>query len=298
MLHRLPALLLILLPLLGVPACSTNPATGERQLNFMSTEQEISLGSEAEPQFLQSYGGEIPDPQIQSYVSDLGQRLAAVSERPDLPWEFHAVNSEVINAFALPGGKIFITRGLISQMNNEAQLAGVLGHEVGHVTAQHIGQQMSRRMAIGAGVALTSAALGIAAQTTGEEWLQLLGVGVGVGGTVGGSLYALDFGRDQESQADELGLRYMTKLGYNPLAQVQVMEILAQAGGGGGGGPEFLATHPYPETRIKRLHEQIEEQYPKADRPGAYKFGEAEFQRKVLDRLDDLPPPAPAPKQQ
>jgi len=278
--RRLLAVALALL--LGASVgCSTNPATGQSQLNMMSTSQEIAIGNEAAPNFLRDYGGPIPSPEINSYVSDLGQRLAAESERPDLPWEFHAVDSSVINAFALPGGKVFITRGLLVKMNNEAQLAGVLGHEIGHVTAQHIGQRMTQATIL-QGVIV---GLGVAGQVSDEQWLEILGVGA----QVGGSVYLLQYGRSHEHQSDELGLRYMTRLGYNPVGQIQVMEILSDASGGARP-PEFLSTHPYPESRIERLESIIQEKYPDYDNPAKYQFAQDRFQREVLDRLKDLPP--------
>lgn len=260
--------------------CSVNPATGERQLNMMSEDQEISIGKQAAPGFLSEYGGEIPSDDIRLYVEELGTRLAEVSERPDLPWEFHVVDSEVINAFALPGGKVFMSRGLLAKMKNEAQLAGVLGHEIGHVTAQHIGQQMTRQQLIALGVV----GLGVGAQFSDEDWVKILGAGAGVGG----GLYMLSFGRDQEAQADELGVRYMSKLGYNPIGQVQVMEILKGASEGGGP-PEFLSTHPLPDTRIRKLEKLIQEKYPDYNNPQRYSFYEDRFQRKVLAKLKDLP---------
>ena len=276
----LPAVML----LATVAGCSTNPATGEKQLNWVSTEREKSLGAEAAPQFVQQYGGDIPSASIQKYVSDIGHRLAEISERPDLDWEFHAVDSSVINAFALPGGKVFITRGLMEELRSEAQLAGVLGHEVGHVTAQHIGQQMTRAMIItGIGVGV-----GVAGQQTDEDWLTVLGVGT----SVGGGLYLLSYGRNQETQSDELGVRYMTRLGYNPIGQVQVMKVLKRASGGGGAGPEFLATHPYPDTRIKHLNKVIKEQYPDYKDPQKYRVYRDRYKATVLDELKRLPPAA------
>jgi len=278
-LARAAAAALAAVTLAALVACSVNPATGQRQFNVLSRQQEIRLGEEASPQFLEQGGGELPDPEVVRYVRDLGQRLAEISERPALPWEFHVLDSSVINA--RPGGKVFITRGLIEKMENEAQLAGVLGHEIGHVTAQHIGQQMSQSLLItGIGVGI-----GIAGEETDEDWLKVLGAGT----AVGGNLYLLKFGRDQESQADTLGLRYMTKLGYNPVAQVQVMRILKQASGAAGG-IEFLSTHPLPDTRIERLEEQIREQYPRYDDPAAYSFHADRFQQRVLDPLAKLPP--------
>lgn len=271
-------------------ACSTNPATGQRQFNIISTDQEIALGQQNSPKFVASYGGDIPSSSINAYVTDLGNRLAAVSERKDLPWEFHVVDSPVINAFALPGGKVFMSRGLLAKMTNEAQLAGVLGHEIGHVTAQHIGQQMSRAMA----VQIAGVAIGIAGSQSDEEWAQVLGASA----AVGGSLYLLKFGRDQESQADELGLRYMTKIGYNPAAQIQVMQILREESKGQGRSPEWMATHPLPDTRIKRLDALIKKRYPDFEDVNKYQFHVERFRTSVLNPLAQLPPPRHDPEAQ
>ncbi len=265
----------------AMTGCQLNPATGQSNFNVLSEQQEIALGQESEPDFIQAYGGEIPSPQVRNYVSNLGQALAQQSERPGLPWTFHALDSDVINAFALPGGKVFITRGLMTKLSSEAELAGVLGHEIGHVTAQHIGQQMSQQIAIQIGLA----GIGVATQASNKDWVKVLGVGAQAGGT----LYTLSFGRGQETQADELGLRYMTRLGYNPVGQIRVMEALQKASGGGGGGPEFLATHPYPETRINHLNELVRKEYPGYDQPGKYKFEPDAYRVNVLEPLKKLP---------
>ncbi len=277
---------------LSLGGCVTNEATGDVSLNLLSQEQEIQIGADAEPQFVDENGGLIPSPAIRQYVEDLGQRLAAVSERPELPWNFNVLDSPVINAFALPGGKVFITRGLMSQMTNEAQLAGVLGHEVGHITAQHVNARMSQQM-VWQGIATGVA---VAGEATDNDTLRILGVGT----SVGSGVYLLKFGRDQETQSDELGVRYMTKLGYNPWGQVQVMQILDQAQGDGGG-PEFFATHPLPQTRIDDLEQHIAENYPKAPRPGRdqdtygendlYRMGEQAFEQNILQPMRKLPPP-------
>lgn len=283
---QLLAGLVLLMSLLTLTACSVNPATGQRQFNMVSQGQEISLGQQAEPEFLAQYGGDVPSPQVAQHVSALGAELAKHSERADLPWSFHVVNSPVINAFALPGGKVFVSRGLLEKMSNEAQLAGVLGHEIGHVTAQHIGQQMTRQM----GVQAVGAAIGIAGQQTNNQYLQVLGVGA----QAGGGLYLLKFGRDQESQADELGMRYMTRLGYSPLGQLQVMQIL-KAEMGSAAGAEILSTHPLPDTRIQRVQAIIKSTYPDAANTSAYRLDPETYKRQVLDPLSKLPP-APAPK--
>lgn len=267
--------------LLLTGGCSTNPATGQMQLNILSESEEIHLGEESAPEFLAAYGGELPDAQVVAHVRTLGQQLAAVSERSQLPWEFEVVDSDVINAFALPGGKVFISRGLLASMTNEAQLAGVLGHEVGHVTAQHVGQQMTQAMGLQLGLAVAGITL---QSTTDDELLATLGI---VGGQVAGGVYLLKYGRDQEHQADELGLRYMSRLGYDPIGQVQVMQILKTASGGGTG-IEMLSTHPLPDSRIKRLQALIQQQYPGSG-GSAYGLGQERFENEVLDRLKRLP---------
>lgn len=266
--------------------CQTSPATGQSQLNVLTEQEELEIGEELGPEFLAENGGPIPSDTIQRYVSDLGVELAAVSERPDLPWEFHAVDSAVINAFALPGGKVFVSRGLLMQMENEAQLAAVLGHEIGHVTDQHIGQQMSRAVAAQFGLGLLGYAV------SGQDWGQVVGIGVEL--ATGFTL--LSFSREQENVADVLGMRYMTDLGYNPLAAVEVMEILRQAGGAGG--VEWLSTHPAPDTRVRRIQDIIEQDYPEARDTGRYSYHRDRFQRTVTQELETLPPPQHDPQQQ
>ncbi|MEX2214213.1 MAG: M48 family metallopeptidase [Phycisphaeraceae bacterium] len=265
----------------GLNSCTTNPATGKSQVNALSEEKEISLGNEAAPQFLSEGGGELPSPTIVNYVRGLGMQLAQVSERKDLPWEFHVLDSKVINAFALPGGKVFISRGLLERMGNEAQLAAVLGHEVGHVTALHIGQQMAQAM----GVQIIAGLLGTAGEATDSDALRVLGAG----GQVGGGLYLLKFGRDQESEADMLGIRYMTRLGYNPIGMMQLMDILKGASGGGSQW-QILATHPDPELRYNDAARIIMQNHPTAKDPAAFKYNEAQFQQVVIAGLKKLPP--------
>lgn len=267
-------------------ACATNPVTGERQLALISEAQEIEIGREAAAQIPATLGL-VDDEELQHYVARVGLELARQSERPELPWSFGAVDDPTPNAFALPGGFIFVTRGLLGLMNSEAQLASVLGHEIGHVTAEHIGEQMGQQLIL-EGV-LTG--LGVAVSNT--QWAQVLGVGAEAGGTV----YLLKFGRDQESEADELGLRYMAELNYNPLGQVQVMRILEEAGQGASRPPEWLSTHPEPGTRIERLEKIIPRQFPNYDKPdGRFRFGEESFEQNVLSRLRQLPPPQHNPK--
>jgi predicted Zn-dependent protease len=264
--------------------CSVNPATGQRQFNMYSDrEAEIALGAKSAPEFLKSYGGPIPDPEIRGYVDDLGQKLAAQSERPDLPWHFTVVDSALLNAFALPGGQVFVSRALLGKLSTEAQLAGVLGHEIGHVTAQHHGQQRTRAtvmQVIGVGVAVVG-------EESDQEWVKILGVGT----TVGGTLYLLSYGRNQETQSDELGLRYMTRLNYTPMAMREVMQVFQdEAGKGGAARITWLSTHPLPQQRVKAVQELILKRYPDYKTPDKYNANAASYKNTVLDRLAKLPP--------
>lgn len=221
-------------------ACSTNPTTGRSQFNALSRDDEIKLGTQASPEMTAEFGGRVNDAELQAYVTRIGRALAAKTEgdAPSLPWEFTLLDSDVINAFALPGGKVFVTRGLAVRMNNEAQMAGVLGHEVGHVTARH----MNDRMANATGVNILAVIAGVA---TGRDEVAQAAAQLGNVALMAGS-------REEENEADTLGMRYMMRIGYDPKGQMQVMQILADASKGPRA-PEWLSTHPYPEERVKRI---------------------------------------------
>jgi predicted Zn-dependent protease len=227
-------------------SCVVNPATGERQLTLMSEGQEIQMGQDADPDIVASMGL-YPDQGLQTYVQELGEELATSSERPDLPWTFRVLDDPVINAFALPGGYIYVTRGILAYLDSEAELAGVLGHEIGHVTARHSVNQISR-----AQVAQLGLGVGMILAPELQQFEGLASASLG--------LLFLKFGRDDERQADELGVRYMSRLGYDPAQLSGVMGMLGRvtAGGEGGRTPEWLSTHPNPENReatILRLAE-------------------------------------------
>lgn len=279
----------------GLGGCSYNPATGQRQFAVLSREDEIAMGSEAAPQFRQEMGGPIPDQQLQAYVTDLTKRLAAHTEgdNPSLPWEVSFLNSGDINAFAIPGGKVFITRGLVEKMTNEAQLAGVMGHEVGHVTARHTAQQVSKAAILTGAVAVA----GVVVSQSGDE--RVRGVGqVGVPAlAVGGNLVMLSFGRSDELEADRLGVRYMTKLDYDPKGLRQVMELF-QRMSAGGGQPSFLSTHPDPGARIQQIDGLLGGEYAFTQNNPKYQLQEERFRQNVLARLNALPPAPKAQPQQ
>jgi predicted Zn-dependent protease len=230
--------------LLFAHGCAVNPATGRRELSLMGEGREIAMGREADESISASLGL-VDDPDLQAYVADVGARLAATSERPGLPWSFKVVDDPVVNAFALPGGFIYLTRGILAHFESEAELAGVFGHEIGHVTARHSVSQMSRQQ------------------------LQQIGLGVGMilsedvrryGGLVsaGMGLLNLSYSRGDETESDELGVRYMGRTGYDPTALVGVFQMLASVSGGGDGRvPEWTLTHPYPENREAHIQEVI-----------------------------------------
>lgn len=212
---RLFVLALITLTLAG---CAVNPVTGKKELSLLSEPEEIRMGLESYPVATQASGGEFRDKELNAYVNRVGKNLAKKSHRPHLDYEFNVVNDSGVNAYALPGGKISITRGLLSRMDNEAQLAGVLGHEIGHVTARHAAAGYTRSVIAGVVMATGYVALE-ASDVEGKELI------AGGGALLTGALL-MKYSRDQERQSDDLGLDYMAEAGYNPEGFVQTMEIL------------------------------------------------------------------------
>jgi predicted Zn-dependent protease len=240
--------ILALVLLIALAGCAVNPATGARELSFVGEGQEIAMGQQSDPGIVAQMGL-YPDSAVQRYVRDIGLRMAAVSERPDLPWTFRVLDDPTVNAFALPGGFVYITRGILTHLNSEAQLAGILGHEIGHVTARHSVSQMSRTQ-----LAQLGLAVGMVFSETVRDYGGLAAQGIG--------LLSLSYGRDDELESDHLGLRYMTRLGYEPRELAGVMDMLARHStlhaGEGGRVPEWMSTHPYPENRIERIFAEIE----------------------------------------
>ena len=226
-------------------ACATNPATGRRQLALMSVEQEIAMGREAHQEILQSMGA-YDDPELQAYVDRIGQRLAQASERPDLPWTFTVIDDPSVNAFALPGGFIYLTRGILGYMRSEAEMASVLGHEIGHVTARHSVERISKAQLANIGLVA-----GMILSPEMRSYGDLAQTGLGV--------LFLKFSRDDERQADDLGFRYLNQAGYEPREMVEMFRVLDRVSEGSGAGrlPDWLATHPSPTNRIDRLQQAI-----------------------------------------
>ncbi|HSK20882.1 MAG TPA: M48 family metalloprotease [Longimicrobiales bacterium] len=241
--------LLASMPLLAVlplsSGCATNPVTGERQLALISESQEIQMGQEAAVQAAQSIGL-VEDAALQSYVARIGSTMAAQSERPDLPWSFQVVDDPTPNAFALPGGPIFVTRGILALMGSEAELAGVLGHEIGHITARHSVTLLSRAQ-------LAQLTLGVGSILVPEiaQLGQLAGAGL--------QLLFLSYGRDAERQADDLGFGYALRQNYDVREMVNMFAQLQRASQAAGQSPlpTWLASHPYPEERIERIQQAL-----------------------------------------
>ena len=222
-------------------ACAVNPATGKRELMLVSEGQEIQMGAQYDSQVVASIGV-YPDPALQTYVTDVGKRLAAASERPNLAWTFRVVDDPSVNAFAIPGGHVYITRGILAHMTNEAELAAVMGHEIGHVTARHTAQQMTQQQLAGLGLAIGTIASSRIARYAGQasQALQVL---------------FLKFSRDDENQADQLGIRYSSRANYDSREMVDVMQMLDRIQAQSGSKlPEWLATHPDPGNRVAHIN--------------------------------------------
>ena len=228
-----------------VAACATNPATGGRMFTLISESQEIEMGRAYSEQIAATMP-QYDDSNLQAYVERIGQSLAATSERPHLPWSFVVLDDASVNAFAVPGGYLYVTRGILTHFNSEAELAAVLGHEVGHVTARHSVEQLSRQQLLGG-------LLGIGAILS-DNVAGLSGLGATAIG-----IFGLSHSRSDEHQADELGVRYALRDGYDPREAIGVHTMLGRQTElrGGRGIPNWLATHPSSADRIDRIRAQV-----------------------------------------
>lgn len=227
-----------------------NPVTGEQQYISLSTRQEIVLGLQAAPQMLAQYGGLYPDQRYQDLIDKVGFRIVENSDAANTGWqfEFHLLSdSRTINAFALPGGQVFITAGLLQRLSTEGQIASVLAHEISHVIARHGAQQMAKSD-------LTQGL--ISAVLVASEDASAAQIAAAIGQMVN-----MKYGREDELQSDELGVRLMSQAGYDPRAMVEVMQILDQASNGMRP-PEFFSTHPNPDNRVQQIQEAIRQQFP------------------------------------
>ena len=256
---------------LTIAACATNPATGKKEISLMSEAQEIELGKNMDGEVRREMGV-YEDAELQRYVESVGMKLAQASQRPNLPWHFTVVDEPAINAFALPGGYIYITRGILPYLDTEAELAGVLGHEIGHVTARHSAQQYTKATTAGIGVQLLSIFVPEARPLQGITE-QALGV------------LFLKYGRDDELQADRLGVDYTAKTGWNPAGVGGMLRTLArldEATGSRRGVPNWLSTHPAPADRVERIQAYISESGARpVGTSGTANAGEATWERRI-----------------
>ncbi len=243
--------------------CQVNPVTGEKQFSLVSQEEAKTMGLNYSKQIEKEMGESVKDEQLQAYVNSVGQKIAAVSHNPTYGFSYKAIDHNSVNAFALPGGYIYITTGLLKELNSEAQLAAVLGHETAHVTARHIESQITNSYIMSIGVN----ALGSANSAAGSL------------GEIVASLQSMSFSRADEKQADAVGLGYMVKAGYTPNGMIETMEILQKQSNSRT--IEFFSTHPSPENRIGLLKEEIFNNRYSTNG----KIGKEEYFLKVTDRL-------------
>jgi predicted Zn-dependent protease len=233
-----------------------NPVTGEKQHINITEDQEIALGVQAAPEMAEQYGGLHPDQRARQIVDAVGKRVVdrSVVSKTNYPFEFHLLaDGETVNAFALPGGQVFITYGLYKRLQTEGQLAGVLGHEIGHVVARHGAEHIAKQQLT---EGLTGAVVLSTYDPSNPTSQQAAMIAM-----LAGQLVNMKFGRDDELESDQLGVRFMSEAGYDPRALMVVMRILEEASGGARP-PEFFSTHPNPDNRVERIQEAIQDQFP------------------------------------
>lgn len=226
-------------------SCTVNPVTGKKQFMLVSEEQEKAMGLQYNPQVLASMGV-YEDPKLQAFINEKGKAMGRISHRPNLEYHFKIVDSPAINAFAVPGGYVYFTRGIMAHFNSEAEFMGVLGHEIGHITARHSVAQQSKQQLYGLGLMVGMIALP-ELQQFGNEAMK------------GMQLLFLKFSRDNESQSDELGVAYSTKVGYDAHQMADFFSVLQrqqQLSNPQGGVPTFLSTHPNPANRYTKVHQE------------------------------------------
>ena len=254
-----------------------NPVTGEMQHVSLSPQQEIAMGLAAAPEMEQQFGGELADASVAEAVSRVGQKVVAGSDaaRSEYRYAFHVLRDpETVNAFALPGGQVFVTAGLLKHLTNEAQLAGVLGHEVGHVVGRHSAEHLAKAQF----TQVLVGAAGVAASDDRGDGQRAAAIAAMVG-----SLVNMKFSRKDESEADAFGVKYMSQAGYDPRAMIELMRILKEASGPSRQ-PEFLNTHPDPGNREQAIEAEVARLYPGGVPSQLVKGDDASFAR-LRERL-------------
>lgn len=252
---------------LAFTGCATNPITGQSELMLIAEDQDIAIGRQYAPEVARQMGGEIAQRELQNYINGVGQSIAAVCQKPGWQYRYIALNDKTANAFALPGGYVFITKGMLEKLSSEAQLAAILSHETAHIVARHSSSQMSRQ--IGMEILLSA--------VTSESTSQ----GVLTAANIGSQIIGLGYSREQESQADLAGIEYMVKAGYNPYGMLETMRMLQEQNAARP--VEFFSTHPNPENRIAKILEYIQKQYPGIS---SGKVGAEDYHKYVLTKLN------------
>lgn len=264
--NRLLTILVFSVFLLITSGCATNPISGETQFMLLSEEQDIELGKNYAPEVEKEMGGRIQNLVIQNYINSIGQKIAGVSHQPPyFTYEYAALDDDMLNAFALPGGYIFITKGMLLKLENEAQLAAILAHETVHVVARHSSAMISREIGI-------ELALSIAASQSSGSVVQMAGITR--------QILGLSYSRENEREADLAGLDYMIRAGFDPWQMVKTMEMLEAEEKSR---PiEFLSTHPSPENRVGYITEAIQSRNYNT---GGLKTGAEDYRQFVLNEL-------------
>lgn len=261
----------------ALSGCVVNPVTGKSQISLMSPEQEVSVGTQNYVPAQQSQGGQyVVDPALTTYVQAVGKKLAAVSDRPGLPYEFVVLNNDVPNAWAMPGGKLAINRGLLMYLEDEAQLAAVLGHEIVHAAARHGAQQQTQSVLVGAGVLLG----GVAASQKNPEYGALAMGALGVGSAA----FQAKYGRNHELESDRVGIKYMAAAGYDAQAAVELQQIFLKLSEGRNSSfvEGLFASHPPSQERVSE-NRKTAAQYPGGVR------NKAQYQRAIAQLTKDKP---------
>ncbi len=250
--------------------CSANPVTGKKDFMLMSEKREVAIGKQSDPGILQAYGL-YNDAKLQQFINQKGEQMAKISHRPGLEYEFKVVDSPVVNAFAVPGGFVYFTRGIMAHFNNEAEFAGVLGHEIGHITARHSAKQYSKSV-----VAQVGLVLGMVFSSEFRKYSDLAQQGV--------SLLFLKFGRDAESQSDKLGVSYSTKIGYDAHEMGGFFKTIKRLRSKSGAEiPTFLSTHPDPVDRFNKVN-AMADQAQSGQSPAKFKVNRDSY----LNMIDGL----------
>jgi predicted Zn-dependent protease len=243
--------------------CARNPVSGKRELNLMSQEQEIAIGKQSHPSIVSSMGL-YENKNLQAFMNEKGKAMARISHRPDLPYEFHIVDSPVVNAFAVPGGFVYFTRGILAHFNNEAEFAGVLGHEIGHVTARHSARQQNKQLFGTLGTIATAILLPQATEMAQQ------GIGLAI----------LSYSRAHESESDEIGVEYSSKIGYDAHQMANFFSTIKRISDNAGQAiPTFMSTHPDPGNRNVRVNKLATEY--QAKNPGNYQSNREQYMRLI-----------------